>query len=158
MEKIFGRRRKAPVSEMGTVDQEIADGSAAIRGGGVEKRFYHSSNKHQIFNHNGHKVARGIRPEGESGRRGVHPWHVVRICYRSTSTASMAANVLWPFVPPAIVLHFARPDQRLWIFILNYIAMVPSANLIGFAAQELGRKLPKVFGRPLRIAPHSRKF
>jgi Ca2+:H+ antiporter len=32
------------------------------------------------------------------------------------------------------------------IFILNYIAMVPCANLIGFAGQELARKLPKVFG------------
>ena len=58
----------------------------------------------------------------------------------------MAVNVLWPFVLPAIVLHFARPDQKLWIFILNYIAMVPTANLIGFAGQELARKLPKVFG------------
>lgn len=42
--------------------------------------------------------------------------------------------------------HFAAPDQHLWIFILSYIAMVPAANLIGFAGQELARKLPKVFG------------
>lgn len=34
----------------------------------------------------------------------------------------------------------------MWIFILSYIAMVPAANLIGFAGQELARKLPKVFG------------
>lgn len=32
------------------------------------------------------------------------------------------------------------------IFALNYVAMVPCANLIGFAGQELARKLPRVFG------------
>lgn len=58
----------------------------------------------------------------------------------------MIANCLWPFVPAAIAIHFARPDLHLWIFALNYIAMVPTANLIGFAGQELARKLPKVFG------------
>ena len=85
--------------------------------------------------------------DGESGRRGIHPWHFLRIGFRSTSTASMLVNALWPFVPPAIALHFARPDLHVWIFALNYIAMIPSANLIGFAGQELARKLPKVFGR-----------
>ncbi len=42
--------------------------------------------------------------------------------------------------------HFARPDLQVWIFALNYIAMVPSANLLGFAGQEISRKLPAVFG------------
>ena len=32
------------------------------------------------------------------------------------------------------------------IFALCYIAMVPCANLIGFAGQELARKMPRVFG------------
>ena len=100
------------------------------------------------FNHNGHKVTRGIKPEGESGRGGIHPWHFIRICFRSTSHISMIVNVLWPFVPAAIAIHFARPDLHLWNFILNYIAMVPTANLVGFAGQELARKLPKVFGKP----------
>jgi len=59
----------------------------------------------------------------------------------------MVANGLWPFVPAAIALRYARPEANLWIFILNYIAMVPTANLIGFAGQELARKLPKVFGK-----------
>ena len=98
------------------------------------------------FNHNGHKITKGIKPEGESGRRGVHPWHFPRICFRSTSKASTLVNVLWPFVPAAIAIHFARPDLHVWVFALNYIAMVPSANLVGFAGQELARKLPKVFG------------
>lgn len=98
-------------------------------------------------NHNGHKITKGIKPEGESGRKGVHPLHFPRICFRSTSKASMLVNILWPFVPAAIAIHFARPDLHLWIFALNYIAMVPSANLVGFAGQEIARKLPKVFGK-----------
>ena len=100
------------------------------------------------FNHNGHKITRGIHPDGESGRGGVHLWHFIRICFRSTSHLSLVVNVLWPVVPAAIVIHFARPDLHLWIFILNYIAMVPTANLVGFAGQELARKLPRVLGKP----------
>ncbi|KAH0025549.1 Ca2+:H+ antiporter, partial [Aureobasidium melanogenum] len=98
------------------------------------------------YNSNGHAVTRGIQPNGESGRRGFHPVHFLRVCWASSCTASKYVNVLWPFVPAAIALHFARPEERLWIFILSYIAMVPSANLIGFAGQELARKLPTVLG------------
>jgi Ca2+:H+ antiporter len=58
----------------------------------------------------------------------------------------MMVNVLWPFVPAAIALHFARPDLHVWIFVLNYVAMVPTANLLGFAGGELARKLSKVLG------------
>lgn len=58
----------------------------------------------------------------------------------------MAINVLWPFVPAALSVRYARPDLNKIIFILSYIAMVPSANLVGFAAQEFSRKLPRVFG------------
>jgi Ca2+:H+ antiporter len=76
----------------------------------------------------------------------LHPLHFFKICWRSTSDASRAVNLLWPVVPAAIALQYARKDLHLAIFILNYIAMVPCANLIGFAGQELSRKLPKVFG------------
>ncbi|KAL2356553.1 Sodium/calcium exchanger protein-domain-containing protein [Cryomyces antarcticus] len=99
-----------------------------------------------MFNHNGHKVTKGIHPDGESGRKGLHPFRFLKICFRSTCTASRYANLLWPVVPAAIAIHFARSDLHLWIFILNFIAMIPAANLIGFAGQELARKLPKVFG------------
>lgn len=108
---------------------------------------YHEQKQHRpMFNHNGHKVTKGIHPDGESGRKGIHPHHFLRISARSTSKLSMAVNVLWPFVPAAIAIRYARPHDHVWIFALNYIAMVPSANLIGFAGQELARKLPKVFG------------
>ncbi|KAM3084068.1 hypothetical protein ACMFMG_001824 [Clarireedia jacksonii] len=101
---------------------------------------------HHRVNHKGYKVTKGIQPDGESGRKGIHPFHFFRICWNSTSDASRIVNILWPVVPAAIAVRYARPDLYLVIFILNYIAMVPCANLIGFAGQELARKLPKVFG------------
>ncbi|RAL15035.1 hydrogen/calcium exchanger domain-containing protein [Aspergillus homomorphus CBS 101889] len=87
-----------------------------------------------------------IDTAGESGRTGIHPVHFIRVCFRSTCTLSMLVNVLWPFVPAAVAIHFARPDLHVWVFALNYIAMVPSANLLGFAGGELAKKLPKVLG------------
>jgi Ca2+:H+ antiporter len=97
-------------------------------------------------NHNGHKITKYVKPEGESGRRGIHPLDFLRISWKSTSDASRIVNVLWPVVPVAIAVRYAKPDMHLTIFVLNYIAMVPCANLIGFAGQELARKLSKVFG------------
>ena len=58
----------------------------------------------------------------------------------------MLVNILWPFVPAAIALHFSGGDHHTATFAVNYIAMVPCANLLGFAGQELARKLPKVAG------------
>lgn len=55
----------------------------------------------------------------------------------------MLVNLLWPVVPVAIALHFAKPEWHLPIFITNYIAMVPAANMLGFAGQELARKMPQ---------------
>ncbi|KAL6717042.1 hypothetical protein ACLMJK_004956 [Lecanora helva] len=140
---MFGRQRKPGADPSDRVDEQDVgmSNSADVHG---EKPTHHMHMPG--YNHNGHKVTKGIKPEGESGRAWIHPQHFFRICFKSTSTLSMIVNVLWPFVPPAIAIHFARPEEHLWIFILNYIAMVPTANLIGFAGQELARKLPKVFG------------
>jgi len=99
----------------------------------------------------GYKVTKGIKPEGESGRKGVHPIQFLRICWRSTSNVSKLVNILFPVVPAAIAIRYARPDLSLTIFILNYIAMVPCANLVGFAGSELARKLPTVFGILMEI-------
>lgn len=99
-----------------------------------------------VLNHQGNRVTTGIQPEGESGRRGVNPATFLRICWRSSSRASLLCNLLWPAVPAALAVTYSRPDQHLAIFVLNYLAMVPCANLIGFAGQEMGRKLHKVFG------------
>ncbi|KAF1813234.1 putative vacuolar cation/proton exchanger 2 [Eremomyces bilateralis CBS 781.70] len=92
------------------------------------------------------RITRGIKPEGESGRRGVHPWKFLKICFQGSCQAGMVMNFLWPVVPAAIAVNYARPKDFLAIFILNYIAMIPAANLLGFASQELARKLPKVLG------------
>ncbi|KHJ35478.1 putative ca2+ h+ antiporter [Erysiphe necator] len=91
-------------------------------------------------------VTTRIQPAGESGRRGFHPFKFIQICWRSTSRASRICNILWPVVPAAITIQYVRPDLHLLVFILNYFAMVPCANLIGFAGQEMSRKLSKVFG------------
>lgn len=98
------------------------------------------------FNHNGHIVTPGIHPEGESGRRGFSPLRFLRITFRGSSKFGYILNILWPFVPAAIALRFARGDLHLLIFIINYIAMVPAANTVAFSAQEFSRKLPKVLG------------
>ncbi|KAK0511361.1 hypothetical protein JMJ35_005934 [Cladonia borealis] len=144
---MFGRfRGKQGPGPQGNIQEQDIGISQSVEQAG-EKPVHHGHHPHMpVFNHNGHKVTRGIKPDGESGRAWIHPWHFTRICFRSTSHVSMVVNILWPFVPAAIAMHFARPDLKLWNFILNYIAMVPTANLIGFAGQELARKLPKVFG------------
>lgn len=134
-------RRKAGREE--AVDPEVSTPphANATKGGEIPR-----------YNHNGHEVTRGIHPDGESGRKGIDPFHFLRIVWRSTSTASKFVNILWPFVPAAIALHFIKGGEfHLWIFILNYVAIVPSANLIGFAGQELARKIPKVIGVILEV-------
>lgn len=96
-----------------------------------------SARRHGIFR---------VDTAGESGRSGFHPVHFFAVCFKSTCTLSMLVNILWPFVPAAIAIHFARKDLHIWIFALNYVAIVPSANLLGFAGGELAKKLPKVLG------------
>ena len=68
---------------------------------------------------------------------------------------SQWTNVLWPFTIAATVLYFHYgihkeateiSSKSLWSFILAYIGMIPAANLVGFAGQELARKIPKVIG------------
>lgn len=87
----------------------------------------------------------GIKAAGESGRRGIHPLKFFQVIGRSSCKASAAVNILWPVVPAAIAVRYTTNDH-LAIFVLAYIAMVPCANLIGFAGQEFGRKMPHVLG------------
>ncbi|KXJ93961.1 Sodium/calcium exchanger protein-domain-containing protein [Microdochium bolleyi] len=86
-----------------------------------------------------------VAHEGESGRSGFHPRHFFHVLWLSSCTVSSWVNVLWPFVPIAIVLHFVT-GAHLWIFATSYVAMVPAANMLGFAGQEFARKMPKVAG------------
>jgi Ca2+:H+ antiporter len=46
-------------------------------------------------------------------------------------------------VPVAIILHFVSAHSHpLWVFGTCYVAMMPVANLLGFAGQEFARKMP----------------
>ncbi|KFA73634.1 hypothetical protein S40288_02593 [Stachybotrys chartarum IBT 40288] len=87
-----------------------------------------------------------VKSTGESGRRGFNPMQFLRITFRSTSRASLLCNLFWPVVPAALAVRYTMEDSHTLIFILSYIAMIPPANLIGFAGQELTRKLPHVSG------------
>lgn len=78
---------------------------------------------------NGRLVTKGINPEGESGRSGFHPFHFLHVAWKNSNSLSTWVNILWPFVPAAIAVHFALPDRHRIIFALNYIAMVPCANM-----------------------------
>jgi Ca2+:H+ antiporter len=91
-------------------------------------------------------IPQHIHPDGESGRTGFHPSHFLNVSWRSGSNAAKYVNLLWPFVIVAIVLHYAAPNLPLAIFATSYIAMIPVANLLGFAGQEFARKMPKVSG------------
>ena len=142
--KMFRHRNPIGSEKPGIPDASPATASEEVPRNGMSSQ---DANQGLFkYNHNGHLVTKHIHPDGESGRKGVHPIHFLKICFRSSCTASKYVNFLWPFVPPAIALHFARPEAFNWIFALNYVAIIPTANLIGFAGQELARKLPKVFG------------
>ena len=121
------------------------DGNVDVEGAPTAKT---ADKRHMLPTHetDGRLVTKGIQPAGESGRSGVDPMHFLRLIWRSSCTLSSWTNVLWPFVPAAIILHFIAGEHHAWTFAINYIAMVPSANLVGFAGQELARKLPKVAG------------
>ena len=88
-----------------------------------------------------------IKSAGDSGRSGLHPIQFLKIIWKSSSWVSRMVNILWPFVIAALVVHYSRPEgHHVLKFSLSYIAMVPCANLIGFAGQELARKLPHMLG------------
>ncbi|ETI20396.1 calcium/proton exchanger [Cladophialophora carrionii CBS 160.54] len=110
----------------------------------------HEHPSHSSSHHTGAGGLLTIHHEGESGRSGMHLRPFAYILWRSSSQVSMLVNVLWPFVPAAIILHYLPGDHTAtldkWIFATAYVGMVPCANLLGFAGQELARKLPKVAG------------
>lgn len=87
-----------------------------------------------------------VAHEGESGRSGFHPKHFLSVSWTSSNIVSQYVNLLWPFVPAAILVRYLAPGLHLWIFALSYLAMIPSANLLGFAGQEFAKKMPKVAG------------
>ncbi|KAF7185903.1 Vacuolar cation/proton exchanger 2 [Pseudocercospora fuligena] len=157
--KVFRRKDAHPQT---VNDPGAGTGNGHDGAGDQEKGHAHSSSGqgnlpmyngdgHRV-NHNGHKVTPGIQPDGESGRSWFNPIHFFRIIWTSSCTASKWTNILWPFTLAALVLYFHYPEHELWIFITAYIGMVPAANLVGFAGQELARKIPKVAGVLLEVS------
>ncbi|RWA08935.1 hypothetical protein EKO27_g6158, partial [Xylaria grammica] len=70
----------------------------------------------------------------------------LKIIWTSSSSIARAVNILWPFVPAALALYFTGTGPHALRFSLAYIAMVPCANLVGFAGAELARKMPHMMG------------
>jgi Ca2+:H+ antiporter len=87
-----------------------------------------------------------VHSDGESGRSGFHLGHFINVSWRSGSNAAKWVNLLWPFVPVAIIIALINTKMPLLVFAFAYVAMVPVANLLGFAGQEFARKMPKVSG------------
>lgn len=137
---------------MGSIRPEIEESRMYEGGDGIfatQEKGHQSAILPTLEKHHPTRYVLGlfrVDSAGESGRSGFHPIHFFRVVFRSVCTTSMIVNILWPFVPAAIVMHFARPDLHVWVFTLNYIAMVPSANVLGFAGGELAKKLPKTLG------------
>lgn len=99
----------------------------------------------------GNAVSRRIQPEGESGRRGINPLQFLKICWRGSCAASKVLNILWPMVPISLIVYFRLEHHDILKFVLLYFAMLPAANLLGFAGQEFSRKLPRVAGIAVEI-------
>lgn len=55
------------------------------------------------------------------------------------------ANVFLVFVPLGIVAGIAGWDPT-WVFVLNFLAIVPLAGLLAFATEELAAKLGQTIG------------
>lgn len=87
------------------------------------------------YNSNGHAVTKGIKPNGESGRRGFSPIHFFKVCWASSCTASKYVNVLWPFVPAAIAL-VSRPSRASLRF-HRVDAVVPALRQTSVAPLDL---------------------
>ena len=109
-------------------------------------RLLGSDNEHGNGGHHHRSLADGVAAEGESGRSGFQLKHFLHVTWLSSNPVSKYVNLLWPFVIVALIVRFVLPCHPLLIFAMSYIGMVPAANLIGFAGQELARKLPKVSG------------
>jgi Ca2+:H+ antiporter len=91
-------------------------------------------------------IPQHVHADGESGRSGFHLGHFLNVSWRSGSNAAKYVNLLWPCVVLAFVLLIALPSRPILVFAFLYVAMIPVANLLGFAGQEFARKMPKVSG------------
>ncbi|KAK6501448.1 hypothetical protein TWF481_009286 [Arthrobotrys musiformis] len=98
------------------------------------------------------KHERRLRKGAQPKPARFNPVKATKITIRSTSTLSSWSNILFPAIPAGIAMWYTSRDTHpLAVFILNFIAMVPSGNLLAFASGELQAKLPKTIGATLEI-------
>ncbi len=90
--------------------------SETNQGPGLPVPSTHSDDKRSKLN--GEKSQKlKVKPQGESGRRGVHPWHFFRISFRSACRASALCSLLWPVVPAALAVR-CKSESR-WVSVLE---------------------------------------
>ncbi|KAF3226092.1 hypothetical protein TWF106_001308 [Orbilia oligospora] len=81
-----------------------------------------------------------------------HPIKMLTITAKSTSRLSSYTHILLPAIPAGIVMWYtSRAKSPMLVFIFNFIAMIPSGNLLAFGSGELQHRLPKVWGASLEI-------
>ncbi|KAF3929051.1 hypothetical protein ABW20_dc0103827 [Dactylellina cionopaga] len=94
------------------------------------------------------KVVKGLPPNPFR----FHPIKAAIITLKSVSRLSSYSNLLFPAIPIGIVMWYARRETYpLAVFILNFIAIIPSGNLLAFASRELHHKLPRDIAATLEI-------
>lgn len=128
-------KRNSRTNHGGDHTTETGDGLGTLEMGILPREEQSTNPIHKP--HEGWKCSKRIR---------IRPSHMLSICWRTATPTSRVVNMLWPTVPVALAITYSYGDLHLAIFILSYIAMVPCANLIGFASFESTRKMPKVLG------------
>lgn len=101
------------------------------------------------------KIDRGAYADAEMARperRGCNPFRALIIALKSSSTLGACTNVLIPFVPLGLVLHWLKPEWHLPIFLTNYLAMIPMANLLAFSSAQFARRLPRVLSVIIQLS------
>ncbi|KAF4783990.1 calcium/proton exchanger [Colletotrichum scovillei] len=124
--------------------------SSALPAQGIQGVVEHSHESTPLLLMNAFRVAhrsisRRVAHEGKSARSEFHIRQFLCVLWRSSCTASMLVNVLWPIVDIAVVFQLL-PGLHLSKFTTAYVAVVPSANVLGVSGQEFARKMLKVAG------------
>ncbi|KAL7270833.1 hypothetical protein RUND412_006450 [Rhizina undulata] len=95
------------------------------------------------------KVVKYGAEDSTPPRRGFQPGKALVIALKSSCSVAGWTNILLPAVPIGLVFHWLQPEWHTRIFAVNFLAMIPMANLLSFSAQELTRKMPRALGMVL---------
>ncbi|KAL7268883.1 hypothetical protein RUND412_008478 [Rhizina undulata] len=73
------------------------------------------------------------------------PGNTLVIALKSSSVSGWM-NILLLAVPIGLIFHWLQPECHARIFAVNFLAIIPMANLLSFLAQGLTRKIPRSLG------------